>query len=134
MAESVIGSLKVLLGVDTAAFSEGLGSAEGLLSKFIKSFDQNFGKIAAGAGLAALTGGITTAVKHSIDAMDDLGKLSQKIGIQVEKLSELKVASQLSDVPIEALAKSMGRLSTEMIKTASGGVGPAASAFKALGI
>lgn len=136
MAESVIGALRVLLGLDTAAFSSGLDSATKDLDKFSKSLTSGLGKAGtvAAAAFATAAGGIALAVKHSINSMDELSKMSQKIGIPVEKLSALKLASELSDVSIEALSKSMGKLSTAMVTAAAGGAGPATSAFQALGI
>ncbi len=136
MADSVIGALRVLLGVDTAAFSTGLDGASKTLDKFSKSISSGLNKAAA-AGAVAFTSaaiGITAAVKASINSMDELSKLSQKIGIPVEKLSALKLAAELSDVSVEALGKSMGKLATAMVTAASGGAGPATSAFQALGI
>lgn len=136
MADAVIGALRVLLGVDTAAFSGGLDDASSKLNKFGKELSSGLGKAAAAAGVAltAVATGVAVAVKHSINSMDEMNKLSQKIGIPVEKLSELKLAAELSDVSIETLARSMSKLSTAMVAAAAGGAGPAASAFQALGI
>src|SRR5262245_2675552 len=136
MADAVIGALRVLLGVDTAAFSSGLDDASKNLSKFGKQLTGDIGKAAAAAGvaLAAAATGITVAVTKSINSMDELSKLSQKIGVPVERLSSLKLAAELSDVSIEALGKSMSKLSTAMVTAAAGGATPAASAFQALGI
>lgn len=136
MADSVIGALRVLLGVDTAAFSTGLDGASKSLDKFSKEISSGLGKAASVAAIAFTTAatGIGVAVKASINSMDELSKLSQKIGIPVEKLSALKLAAELSDVSIEALGKSMSKLATAMVAAAAGGAGPAASAFQALGI
>lgn len=136
MADAVIGALRVLLGVDTAAFSGGLDDATKQVQKFGKQLSSDLSKAATVAGIALATAaaGITVAVTKSINAMDEMSKLSQKIGIPVEKLSSLKLAAELSDVSIEALAKSMSKLSTAMVTAAAGGAGPATSAFQALGV
>lgn len=136
MADAVIGALRVLLGVDTAAFSGGLDDASKQVAKFGKQLSGDLTKAAAiaSAAFATAAGGISLAVKNSINSMDELSKLSQKIGVPVEKLSSLKLAAELSDVSIEALGRSMSKLSTAMVTAASGGVGPATSAFQALGI
>ena len=136
MADAVIGALRVLLGVDTAAFSGGLDEASAKLKKFGKELSSDLGKAAtvAAAAMAGVAAGVTVAVTKSIDKMDELSKLSQKIGVPVEKLSELKLAAELSDVSIEALSKSFSKLSTAMVAAAAGGSGPATSAFQALNI
>jgi len=136
MADGLIGALRVLLGVDTAAFSAGLDGAEGQVKKFANSLSDGLGKasLAAGAAIAAMATGISVAVKSSINEMDNLSKLSQKIGVPIEKLSALKLAADLSDVSVEALGKSMSKMSSAMVAAAAGGTGPAASAFQALGI
>ena len=132
MADAVIGALRVLLGVDTAAFSGGLDEASAKLKKFGKELSGDLGKAAtvAAAAMAGVAAGVTVAVTKSIDRMDELSKLSQKIGVPVEKLSELKLAAELSDVSIEALSKSFSKLSTAMVAAAAGGTGPATSATR----
>lgn len=136
MADATIGALRVLLGVDTAAFTSGFEGATSQLEKFSKGLTSSLGTaaVAAGAALAGVVGGIGIAVQRSIEQMDQLGKLSEKIGVPVEKLSALKVAAELSDVSIEAVGRSMSKLSTNMLAVAGGAVTPAASAFHALGI
>lgn len=129
---AVIGALRVVLGADTAALEKGLKDAQGSLA----SFGGAAGKAlaAAGVAIAAAATGIAVAIKGSINEADKLSKFSQSIGIPIEELSKLKYAADLSDVGVEALGKSMGKLSKNMVEAASGGAGPAAEAFKAMGI
>lgn len=136
MADAVIGALRVLLGVDTAAFSTGLGDASKHLDKFGKDVSSSLGKtaVAVSAAFTSTLGGLGVLIQHSINQMDDLGKMSQKIGVPVEKLSGLSVAAKLADVEIETLAKGMGRLSKEMVAAAAGGTSDAAAAFHYLGL
>lgn len=132
MADSVIGALRVLLGVDTAAFSEGLTKAE----KSLANFSKQFGTIAAGAAAAVVAAGAALAlgVEKSIAQADQLGKMAQKFGIPVEELSRLKFAAELSDVSLESLGKSLGKLSNSLTQAASKPTSDAANAFNALGI
>jgi len=46
----------------------------------------------------------------------------------------LKYAADLSDVSTEALGKSLGKLAKNMVSAAGDGAGPAAEAFKAMGL
>lgn len=132
MAAAVIGALRVVLGADTASFEDGLKGAESKLSGFGNTIAK--GAAVVGTAVAAMGIAIGVAVKHSIDEADKLGKMSQSIGIPVEELSKLKFAADLSDVSLETLGKSVGRLSKAMVEAAAGGAGPATQAFKAMGV
>lgn len=86
-----------------------------------------------GIGVALSAGGLASFVKSSIDAADNLGKLSQKVGITVENLSALQYAAKLSDVSTEQLSTGLTRLAVNM-QAAARGSGDAKDAFRALGI
>lgn len=129
--ESVVGALRVILGMDTAQYEDKLKKADKSTSDFAKS-----AKVlgaAIGASIAAAGTGIAIAVKSAINEADKLGKMAQAFGIPVEQLSALKHAADLSDVSLEQLGTGVGRLSRNMAEAAKG-TGQAVSAFKALGI
>lgn len=132
--DAVIGALRVVLGTDTAQFEDGLKSAHDGL----KSFAKGAAEVAAGVELAHIfekaVEAIGEFVKKGIEAADQMGKMSQRIGVPVESLGALTAAANLSDVSVEGLGQSMSRLARNMIDVAAGGVGPAASAFHYLGI
>lgn len=129
---AVIGALRVSLGLDSAQFATGLRKAQGSLSGFGKLAGQAFAAIGVAAAGAAVAMGY--AVKAAADHADQLSKASQKIGVTVEALSRLEFAAKLSDVSLEQLTTGLGRLSKSMLDVASGSKGPAATAFRALGI
>lgn len=130
-ANATIGALHVKLGLDSAQFQTGLKAAQGKLGAF--------GKLAglslAGVGVAAAGAGVALglAAKRAIDAADEIGKTAQKIGVGVEALSGLKYAAELSDVSFEQLSNGLKKLGVNMAGAADG-TGPAAGAFKQLGI
>lgn len=71
------------------------------------------------AGLAAVTasvGGLVSVFRETVNAADALSKLSQRTGITVEKLSELKYAGDLSDVSLEQLQLGVRNLSDVLTK------------------
>src|SRR5687767_1788260 len=115
---ALIGALRVSLGIDTAAFTEGLKQSQSRLA--------NFGAIAKKAilpAVAAVTGaaaGIGVAVGSTINAADEMSKAAQRFGIPIEELSRLKYAADLSGVSLETLGTSVGRLSRNMADAASG--------------
>lgn len=130
MADSVIGALRVLLGVDTAAFSSGLKDANKSLDSFGAAF-ASLGKKLAGA---LSTAAVVAEIKKMINAADELGKASQKFGVPVEQLSALKYAAELADVSFESLGKGLGKLAKAMLESAANPAGEVAKNFKALGI
>lgn len=84
-----------------------------------------------GAGLSA--GALIGFVRSSIDAADNLGKLSQKVGVTVESLSELQYAGKLADVSTEQLGDGLRKLSVNLTEAANGSKEMRA-AFGAVGI
>lgn len=129
---ATIGALRVVLGADTAAFEDGLKGAQSRMADFGATIAKS--AAAMGVAVAAAATALGFAIKGAIDEADKLGKMAQSVGIPVEELSRLKHAADLSDVSLETLGKSVGRLSKAMSEIAGGGTGPAADAFRALGI
>ena len=129
---SIIGALRVVLGADTAALETGLKSAQSTLSKF--SLGAAAGFAAVGVAVGAAAAAIGSHVKTSIDTADKMGKVAQSAGMPVEEFSKLAYAASLSDVEIDALGTSLGKLAKAMSATAGGAGGPASEAFQALGI
>lgn len=134
MVDSVIGALRIVLGADTAALDKGLKDAQGSLASFAKSVTT----IAAGIGLEKMLEGFISssvaAVKAGIELGDQLNKMSQSVGVSVEELSRLKFAAELSDVSVEALGKSLGKLSKALVAAGSDATSQAGRAFAAMGV
>jgi len=129
---SLIGSLRVALGLDSAQFTTGLAKAKGEIGGFSNAAKIGF----AAVGAAALAAGaaLGVAVKRSLDHADALGKAAQKAGVSVEALSRLEYAARLSDVSMEGLTGSLTKLGKAMVDATVDKGGQAAIAFKALGI
>ena len=88
--------------------------------------------------LASITGGIGVAgmvafIKSTIDAHDEVNKLSQKLGIAVGELSQLRYAAELSDVSTQSLSAGVKGLSQRLIE-AGDGSSKAAGLFRAMGV
>jgi len=130
MADAIIGALRVLLNLDTAAFSSGAKQAEGTLDSLAK----NFKKILAAVSIAKVAHDFTQGVKSMIDEADNIGKAAQKFGVPVEQLSALKYAAELADVSFESLGKGLGKLSKAMLSGATEPAGEVAKSFKAMGV
>lgn len=72
--------------------------------------------------------------KDSLDAADNISKLSQRTGIAAPQLDKFRKVAELSDTSIDGLEKGFKTLATSMFDTQVKGTGPAAEAFQALGI
>jgi len=106
------------------------------------SFFSGLGAAATGAAgglmaVAAAFGAVQlaqVAAAFSIkDTADELNKLSQRTGITVEKLSELRYAGELSDVSMSEFTSSFKGLANKMQEAAKGS-GAAYEAFRAMKI
>lgn len=129
---SVIGALRVDLGLNSAQFTAGLKKAETGLGKFGKAAAIGLGAVAAAATAAGVALGV--AVKGAIDHADALSKAAQKAGTSVEALSRLEYAAKLSDVSLEDLTGSLGKLGKAMLEASTNAKSGAAAAFQALGV
>lgn len=129
--QAVIGSLRVNLGVDTAAFGDGLKAAGTKLAAFGATLRAAVVPVAV-AGAAAIAG-MGVAVRGVIDNADEMSKAASKFGVPIEELSRLKYAADLSDVSLQTLGTSLGRLSRNMSDAASGSKSQV-EAFKAIGV
>ncbi len=134
---SSLGSLVVTLAANSAAFISDLTNAAGAAEKSfgkIEASGERMG-LALGRTIAKIVGvgGLPTMVQLSINAADEMLRMSQAMGISVESLSTLSHQAKLADVDMTTLATAVGRLNRN-VEEASHGTGDAARAFKALGI
>lgn len=131
MASSVIGALRVNLGIDSAQFSNGLKSANTGLKKFGSMAKK--GMVAVGAAAAGAAAGMALAVKGTINSADQMAKASRSFGVPIDELSRLKYAADLSGVSFSNLGNALRTLNKNVYDAANG-TGAAKDAFKELGI
>lgn len=95
------------------------------------------------AGLSGLMGALTPLLSvagimalgaKAIETGDKFFDLAQKTGVSVEALAKFSKAAALNGTDIDGVAKGLGKLSKAMLTTAQSGTGPAADAFRVLGI
>jgi hypothetical protein len=89
-----------------------------------------FGAVIAGS---AIVGGLSTIVKKSIDAGDELFNLQAKTGIAANALIGIGNAAKLADVDVGALGKGITKLNVNLVKAAEGNE-DLGRKFKALGV
>lgn len=105
------------------------------LGNGMKSAGELAAKAAAAIAAAAVAGG-TAVVAMTTKAgalADDINTLSTQTGLSTEEIQKFAYASDIIDVDLETLTKSMAKL-TKNMSTAKGGSGAAAEAFAALGV
>lgn len=130
-----LGTLTIDLLLKTGQFVEGMTQAERTAARKVESIKRNaaaFG-VAAGAALTGVAVAVSSAVRNSIDQMDELSKAAQRAAMPTEELSKLAYAGNLADVALSDLTGSMGRL----IKSQAAALDTTseqAKVFKALGI
>lgn len=105
MAKTLVGALRVTLGLDSAEFAAGAAKAAGISQKLSK----NLLVISAAAG--AVAGAIAVGVKRQLNAADDMSKAAQKFGVPIEELSKLAYAADLSGVSLNTLGTGLRGLS-----------------------
>ena len=129
-------TLSIDIAARLATFQDSLDKigrqSEQLAGRLNKAFGTVKGTL-AGLGASLSVGALVSFVKTGIDAADNFGKLSQRIGVSVESISALNYAAALSDVSIEQLGDAMTKLAKAASDT-SGGTGEAINAFRALGV
>jgi hypothetical protein len=106
----------------------GVGSAIGDLGAAARRSALLIGGIAAAAGVATFS-----IVNGFAKAAESVLRGSQKIGIGVESLQELRYAAELADTPIETLDNALGKLA-ERAALAARGQKSALVPFQRLGI
>lgn len=130
-SNSVIGALRVNLGIDTAEFQDGLKQATSHADKFAVILKTTFA--AAAAAAAAALGAIAIGVRSALGEADEMSKMASKIGIPIEELSKLKYVADLAGVSMDGLKASVGKLAKNMVEASKGG-GEGLKAFNVLGI
>lgn len=112
---------KLGLKVDTASFSVG--------QKLMKGIQDAILVVAAFKGAKFLA----HLVEETVEAGSKFHDMSQQLGIAVEPLQEFTFAAEQSDVSLEALSGSLGKLSKNAYEAFTKG-GDAAKSFRQIGV
>lgn len=127
------GSLVVKFSADLVELNRDIGRSAAIIQRDLNRA-LNATKNALGAlGGALAVRSIVQITQASLDAQDQLYKMSQRVGVTVESLSALNYAATLSDVSLESLGGALAKMNKAMAETQTG-TGEAKDAFRALGI
>ena len=146
MANNVVGSLLVNLGLETARLKSDTEKAKRHFKDFDRKANQSLGRIKRGvAGLRASmsglngllgvvsVGGLGLLIRGSINSADEIQKLNLRLGASTEALSEYKHVMEISGVEFKAFTKGLQNM-VDKVSDAAMGTGEAAIALKQLGI
>ena len=129
MARSVIGSLRVLLGLDAGEFDREARRASKRADKFGKSLRRALSFAAAGVAVQQLTRRTQQAVK----SLDAIAKTADKIGVTTKTLQELRFAASQTGVETRTMELALQRFVRRTAEAAEG-TGEAQDALEKLGI
>lgn len=127
-----LGQITVDLLLKTGSFATSTKQAEKSLQG-LKTSAIGMGKAIHTAIAAAAASAPIVALRETINAMDEMSKSAQKVGITTEEFSKLNYAASLADVSMETLVGSLGRL-TKAQGDALKSTSEQAKVFDALGI
>ncbi|MCP5385944.1 MAG: phage tail tape measure protein [Novosphingobium sp.] len=138
MSGSLIGALRVTLGIDTAAFEEGLGVAQKRLAAAGATM-QAVGDRLTGIGarmsmiMAPIAIAVGEATRSGLEYASSLGEVAQQLGVTTDELQEFRYAASQAGIEQEQMDQALAKLTQNLGKAAAGS-GPAAKAFEQLGI
>ncbi len=139
MPSAVVGALRVVLGMKSAAFDKGATRAEKRMNRFHRRM-QSYSRKLTGLGrkmsigitapMAAIGAG---AVRSSLSVIDAQAKMAQSLDTTVVSLQNMDRAAELAGVSQGDLEGSLLRL-TRRVSLAEKGTGPAVKALEKLNL
>ena len=136
MASSLIGSLRVALGLDTAQFEAGANKSKSIARGLTKDIESSFksAKIAVeGLAAAFAIGALTNQIKQALDYAAAIGNAAGTLGVTTKQLQEFRYAASQVGVAQEQLESGLQRLTVSMGKAEVGSQAQV-KAFNAIGI
>jgi len=146
MATATVGALRVDLGLDAAAFKDGLTGAQKEMKKAsdrMKAVGANIGKAVVGigvafAGMATIAGGAIAGVGSALNTITkDLVELSAEAktaGMSFEAFQTWQYVAKQANVSIDALTDGFKEMALRADEFATTGGGSAAEAFQRIGL
>lgn len=147
---TVIGALRVVLGLDSAEFSTGLKKSEKRLDAFGRSTEKmgaGFSSSLSAMGTAAGTFGktlvaglaiggiseIVTRVREVARSVAEVGDEAKRAGVDVESFQRLEFVAEQNRIGVDALTDGLKELNLRADEFIVTGKGSAAEAFQRLG-
>ncbi|MFG6586070.1 hypothetical protein [Sulfitobacter sp. MOLA879] len=123
---SVIGSLRVDLGLDSAKFERGAGAAQKQLAKMRKQF------VGVTSVVAAMGAALTAAALKGAQQIDQAAKSARRLDSSIGGFEALKLAASEAGVSLSGLANDLQTMNRELSSIGTSGNGK--RALDALGL
>lgn len=130
---STLGKAVIEFSADTAKFTGDIGRAAAVFNRNMAQMERGIASLGNAITAVLAVGGLGALAKSAIDAGDELNKLSQKAGISVEALSELKHGASLADVDVQSLSIGLKEFNKSIVE-AGDKSSKAGQLFTALGV
>jgi hypothetical protein len=132
----IAGALEIQLLANVARLVKDMQEAKGAVASAMGSIEKTVG--VARTALGALGVGLSVNyfknfVTGAIQAQDELGKMSQRVGVSVERLAGLQHAAGMSGTSLQSVEKALKTVSTGLFD-ADKGLKGAQENFDALGV
>lgn len=131
---TAIGDLVVRLGMDSKAFSRGARGAVSTVQGLSRSIG---GYIAAGLAMAGVTASMTAgivALKRQFGAMDEISKMTDRLGIGTEALVGLQHQAELAGASSDELMTALDKMAKTVGEAVALDTGEGKDALKAMGL
>lgn len=139
-----VGSITINLKADLAQFTQPFSAASKAVQHFASGVTNLAGKMlsfatSARGMIAGLTGiagvaGLGMVAKRTMDSIDAIKKMGDRLGIATETMFEFKHAAELSGTSLDAVESSAEKLASAIGDALQTETSAAALAFKSLGI
>lgn len=133
---SLIGALRVTLGLDTAQFEAGTKRARDIAKRDVSDIQKTLNLLKTGVA-ALVTGATATALvdvaKRALDYASSLGEVAQQLGVTTKELQTYRYAASQVGVSTEQMDAALARL-TRTQGEALAGSKPQVQVFRDLGV
>lgn len=133
---SLLGALRVTLGLDSAAFSKGTKRATNDMTKMQKGISSATNLIKAGFASVIGAGALTMfseASKRGLELASSLGETAQQLGVNTAALQEYRYAASQAGVAQEEMDNALSK-GTKVLGEAAAGAKKPAAMYEKLGI
>lgn len=140
---SIIGALRVVLGLDTAQFETGAKQASSRADQLSSRLKSSFGTATAasdtlrnalaGLGSALAVQQIVAATQRALDYTDAIADLADRTGASTKLIQEFRFAAQMSGSSVETADEALGKF-TKTLGLAQSGSDAQVKLFRDLGV
>lgn len=110
-----IGALLISMQADVARLRKDMADGKGIVERAAGDMSRAVDTVRNAIsllGVGVTAGGLVHFAKQAVDAADNMGKLSQRIGIGTKELAQWKFVADLSGTSVESLGKGVKGLAT----------------------